>query len=155
MTARIGTSLFSHSFAVFKAKEVGRMKHAKPTAVLVVEDEPTVRALAESIIEALGYMILSAANAREAIALFQQDEPIDILFTDINLPDGSDAIDGIELAQKAVELCPDLRVIYTTGGGQTDGMTALFVEDATFLPKPYTVKRLTEAVLATAEERPR
>jgi hypothetical protein len=46
-------------------------------------------------------------------------------------------------------------VIYTTGHGQTDGMTALFVEDATFLPKPYTVKRLTEAVLATAEERPR
>jgi CheY-like chemotaxis protein len=132
-----------------------KSRDAKPTTVLVVEDEPTVRALAESIIEALGYMILSAANAREAIALFQQDEPIDILFTDINLPDGSDAIDGFELARKAVRLCPDLRVIYTTGGGQTDGMTALFVEDAALLPKPYTVKQLTEAVLATAEEHPR
>jgi two-component system cell cycle sensor histidine kinase/response regulator CckA len=130
-------------------------KRAKPTTALVVEDEPTVRALAESIIEALGYRILSAANAREAIALLEQDEPIDILFTDINLPDGPDAIDGLGLARKAVELCPGLRVIYTTGHGQTDGMTALFVEDATFLPKPYTVKRLTEAVLATAEERPR
>jgi len=130
-------------------------KRAKLTTALVVEDEPTVRALAESIIEALGYRILSAANAREAIALLEQDEPIDILFTDINLPDGPDAIDGLELARKAVELCPGLRVIYTTGHGQTDGMTALFVEDATFLPKPYTVKRLTEAVLATAEERPR
>jgi CheY-like chemotaxis protein len=42
--------------------------------------------LRRSIIEALGYMILSAANAREAIALLEQDEPIDILFTDINLP---------------------------------------------------------------------
>ena len=102
--------------------------------------------------EALGYMILSAANAREAIALLEQDEPIDILFTDINLPDGPDAIDGLELARKAVELCPSLRVIYTTGHGQTDGMTALFVEDAAFLPKPYRVKQLTEAVLATAEE---
>ena len=103
--------------AVFKAMRVGRMKseNAKPTTVLVVEDEPTVRALAESIIEALGYMILSAANAREAIALLEQDEPIDILFTDINLPDGPDAIDGLELARKAVELCPSLRVIYTTG----------------------------------------
>ena len=130
-------------------------KHAKSTTVLVVEDEPTVRALAESIIEALDYMILSAANAREAIALLEQDEPIDILFTDINLPDGPDAIDGLELARKAVELRPSLRVIYTTGHGQTDGMTALFVDDAIFLPKPYTVKRLTEAVLATAEERPR
>jgi DNA-binding NtrC family response regulator len=130
-------------------------KRTKPTTVLVVEDEPTVRALAESIVETLGCTILSAANAREAIALLKQDEPIDILFTDINLPDGPDAIDGLGLARKAVELCPGLRVIYTTGHGQTDGMTALFVEDATFLPKPYTVKRLTEAVLATAEERPR
>jgi len=138
--------------AVFKAKGVGRMKseNAKPTTVLVVEDEPTVRALAESIIEALGYMILSAANAREAIALLEQEKHIDILFTDINLPDGPDAIDGLSLARKAVELSPRLRVIYTTGYGQTDGMTALFVEAATFLPKPYTVKQLTEAVAATA-----
>ena len=98
---------------------------------------------------------MSAANAREAIAVLEQDEPIDILFTDINLPDGPDAIDGLELARKAVELCRGLRVIYTTGHGQTDGMTALFVEDAIFLPKPYTVKQLTEAVLATAEQHPR
>ena len=81
-------------------------KHAKSTTALVVEDEPTVRALAESMIEALGYRILSAANAREAIALLEQDEPIDILFTDINLPDGPDAIDGLGLARKAVELRP-------------------------------------------------
>jgi len=131
-----------------------KSKHAKSTTVLVVEDEPTVRALAESIIEALGYMILSAANAREAIALLEQDEPIDILFTDINLPDGPDAIDGLELSRKAVELRPSLRVIYTTGGGRTDGMTALFVDDATFLPKPYTVKQLTETVQDTAEDHP-
>jgi DNA-binding NtrC family response regulator len=131
-----------------------KSKHAKPTTVLVVEDEPTVRTLAESIIEALGCMILSAANAREAMALLEQDEAIDVLFTDINLPDGPDAIDGLELARKAVEVLPGLRVIYTTGHGQTDGMTALFVEDATFLPKPYTAKQLTEAVVATAEHHP-
>ena len=119
----------------FEANGVARMtsKHAKPTTVLVVEDEPTVRTLAESVIETLGYTILSATDAREAIALLEQDETIDILFTDINLPDGSGAIDGLELACKAVELCPGLRVIYTTGDGQTDGMTALFVEGATFL----------------------
>jgi len=131
-----------------------KSRNAKPATVLVVEDEPTVRALAESIIEALGYMILSAANAREAIALLEQDECIDILFTDINLPAGPNAIDGLELARKAVELCPSLRVIYTTGYGQTDGMIALFVMDATFLPKPYTVQQLTEAVRATAADHP-
>jgi CheY-like chemotaxis protein len=125
-------------------------KREKPTTILVVEDEPTVRVLAESIIDALGYVILSAANAREAIALLEREERIDILFTDINLPDGPEAIDGLALARKAVELSPGLRVIYTTGDGQTNGMTALFVEAATFLPKPYTVKQLTKAVAATA-----
>jgi CheY-like chemotaxis protein len=82
-----------------------KSRNAKPATVLVVEDEPTVRVLAESIIEGLGYTILSAANAREAIALLEQDEAIDILFSDINLPDGPDAIDGLELARRAVELC--------------------------------------------------
>jgi hypothetical protein len=53
----------------------------------------------------------------------ERDESIDILFTDINLPDGPDAIDGLELARKAVELCPSLRVIYTTGHGQTQPYT--------------------------------
>jgi CheY-like chemotaxis protein len=114
--------------------------------ILVVEDEPTVLALAVSIIEDdLGYAALSAANAREALALLEHDQ-IDLLFTDINLPDGPDAMDGLELARRAVERRPDLRVIYTSGGGQTDGMAALFVGGSTFLGKPYKKEDLLQAV---------
>jgi CheY-like chemotaxis protein len=123
-----------------------RTKKTTSPAVLVAEDEPTVRALAESIIAELGYTTLSAANAREALALLEDGVPIVLLFTDITMPDGPDGLDGLELARRAVELRPDLRVIYTTGGGQTDGMTALFVEGATFLPKPYTREQLIQAV---------
>lgn len=121
-------------------------EHGKPRTVLVVEDEPTVRVLAISIIEDLGCETLSAANAREALALIEQDQPIDVLFTDINLPDGPDAIDGLELARRAVAFRPRLRVIYTTGGGQTDGMVVLFVDDAKFLAKPYTNEQLIQIV---------
>src|ERR1041385_6908001 len=103
-----------------------RRKTPTPPAVLVAEDEPTVRALAESIIEELGYWTFSAANAREALAVLDGGAPITLLFTDINMPDGPDGIDGLELARRAVENLPALRVIYTTGGELTDGMTALF-----------------------------
>ena len=121
-------------------------KKSMPPAVLVAEDEPTVRTLAESIIAEFGYETFSAANAREALAVLDDDAPITLLFTDINMPDGPDGLDGLELARRAVEIRPDLRVIYTTGGGLTDGMTALFVEGGTFLPKPFTRQGLIEAV---------
>lgn len=99
--------------------------------------------MAESNIADLGYETLSAANGMEALALLNDGAPIDLLFTDINMPDGPD---GIELARQAVELRPGLRVLYTTGGGRTDGMVVRFVEGAGFLPKPYTHEQLMEAV---------
>ena len=123
-----------------------RRKKSTTPAVLVAEDEPTVRALAESIIEELGYSTFSAGNSREALAVLESGAPITLLFTDINMPDGQEGIDGLELARRAVVMHPDLRVIYTTGGALTDGMTALFVEGGTFLAKPYTRARLMDAL---------
>ena len=122
------------------------MDPAKRDTVLVVEDEPTVLALAVSILEDHGYATLSAANAREAMALIAAETPVDILFTDLNIPDGPDGLDGLALAQTARELRPDLRVLYTTGGAQTDGMTALFVDGAGFLKKPYRQGQLVDAL---------
>jgi CheY-like chemotaxis protein len=128
-----------------------QIKKSPTLAVLVAEDEPTVRALAESIIEELGYSTFSAGNAREALAVLEGGAPITLLFTDINMPDGPDGLDGLELARRAVEIVPGLRVIYTTGGGLTDGMTALFVDGGTFLPKPFNRQRLIEAVQVDGE----
>jgi len=119
-----------------------RTKKPKSPVVLVVEDEENVRVLVESNIAELGYETLSAANGTEALALLKENTRVTLLFTDINIPDGPD---GLDLAHQAVELRPKLRVLYTSGGGKTDGMVARFVTGATFLPKPYTLEQLAAA----------
>jgi CheY-like chemotaxis protein len=122
-------------------------KRDQPPIVLVVEDDPHVRDFAEFIIaDDLGLRTLAAATAKEAILLLEEAEIIDVMFTDITLPDGPAAMDGLELARKAVELHPRLRVIYPTGGGRTDSITARFVDDGTFLSKPYSAKQLMRAL---------
>ena len=54
---------------------------------------------------------------------------------------------GLALASKAVERRPELKVLYTSDQGVTDGMQALFVKNSAFLPKPYTVDQLTGMLL--------
>jgi two-component system cell cycle sensor histidine kinase/response regulator CckA len=108
--------------------------------VLVVEDEEQVRVLAESFLQTSGHTTLSAGSVEQALALLAPPEPIDLLFIDLKLQDESEA--GLSLAVKAVKMRPNLKVLYTSAQGVTDGMQALFVENSAFLPKPYTVEQL-------------
>lgn len=71
-------------------------------------------------------------------------EPIELLFIDLTQGDPEA---GLSLARKAVELRPDLKVLYTSGQGVTDGMIALFVKNSAYLPKPYTGDQLKAALL--------
>jgi DNA-binding NtrC family response regulator len=109
-------------------------------AILVVEDEVQVLILAESYLEEHGHKTLSAATVTQATAIIEDDQPLDLLFTDIGL--GDDLQAGLELARAAVERRPRLKVLYATGQTITDGMKALFVEGSTVLAKPYTVDEL-------------
>ncbi len=109
-------------------------------AILIVEDEEQVRVLAESYLREQGHQTLSAATMEETLALLDGPAEIDLLFVDIGLYDNRHV--GLDLAKQAVERKPELRVLYTTGQGVTDGMKALFVENSALLPKPYTVEQL-------------
>src|SRR5262245_29138776 len=108
--------------------------------VLVVEDEEQVRVLAESFLQTSGHTTLSAGSVEQALALLAPPEPIDLLSIDLKIQDESEA--GLSLAVKAVKMRPNLKVLYTSAQGVTDGMLALFVENSAFLPKPYTVEQL-------------
>ena len=113
--------------------------------VLIVEDEEQVRVLAESYLQEQGHQTVSAATVEEALAALDATPHVDLLFTDIGLH--RDIHAGIELANRAIERRPGLKVLYTTGQGVTDGLQALFVPDSAVLPKPYTVDQL-QGVLA-------
>ncbi len=108
--------------------------------VLVVEDEPQVLVLTQSYLEEQGHKVLSASTVEGALAVLESDDNVDILVTDIVLH--GNVSGGIELAKRATELRPDLKVLYTTGQPVTDGTKALLVDKSAVLEKPYTVDQL-------------
>ena len=122
-------------------------------AILVVEDEVQVLILAESYLEEHGHKTLSAATVTQATAIIEDDQPLDLLFTDIGL--GDDLQAGLELARAAVERRPGLKVLYATGQTITDGMEALFVEGSAVLAKPYTVEELLTRLSVLGISHPR
>jgi signal transduction histidine kinase/CheY-like chemotaxis protein len=103
--------------------------------VLVVEDEDGLRQLARRLLQRLGHTVLVAANADEAVRLFDRNPSIDVILTDVVMPETS----GPELARRLVDKRPGLKVIYMSG----------YTEDAiiqhgvlnsgiAFLHKPFT-----------------
>jgi DNA-binding NtrC family response regulator len=112
--------------------------------ILIVEDEPTVLMLVESILQSAGYETLSAGTLSEAQVLAQSKVSIDLIFTDLGLGDQSEA--GFRIGELASRIRPGLPVLYSTGRPLTDGMKELFVDPSAFLEKPFTNDQLVEAV---------
>ena len=108
--------------------------------VLIVEDQAQVLVLAQSLLEEQGHRTLSAAIPDDALAILTGQETVDALFVDIILNGNMQA--GIELAKRAVELKPSLKVVYSTGLPVTDDLKALLVPGSVILEKPYTVDQL-------------
>ncbi|KQN71973.1 histidine kinase [Sphingomonas sp. Leaf62] len=80
--------------------------------VLVVEDQPDIGDLAESILNDVGYRVVRAGNGPEAIDILDMGTAIDLLFTDLIMPGG---MNGVMLAREAKRQRPRLKVLLTTG----------------------------------------
>lgn len=100
-------------------------------AVLIVEDEPLVRMLAIEEFEEFGFTVHAANDAASALEMLERIEPLELLFTDIQMPGSSD---GWQLGRRARELRPDIQVIYATGYG---GENAEPVAGSSIVRKPY------------------
>jgi PAS domain S-box-containing protein len=80
--------------------------------ILVVEDHEEVRAFTVEMLTALGYRVSEAGDADTAVRVMEQLPKLDILFTDVGLPNG---LNGRQLADRVRESRPDVRVLFTTG----------------------------------------
>jgi two-component system, cell cycle sensor histidine kinase and response regulator CckA len=121
--------------------------------ILVVEDEPQVRALVRGILRRQGYQVLEAASPGEALLLSEQHRGrIDLLLSDVVLPHMS----GPRLADRLVALRPDLRLLFMSGYADDSMMQQGILEwDVAFLQKPITVAVLTRKVREVLAARPR
>jgi DNA-binding response OmpR family regulator len=125
------------------------IRQSEPIHVLLVEDELMIcEWVAESLSEQ-GFAVQTASNAADALRHLASD-PVDVLFTDINLPGG---MDGAALARRARELLPHLPVVYASARVTMLAPEAR-VPGAIIVPKPYEpalVGRLITAALHQAE----
>ena len=112
--------------------------------ILIVEDDVFICEIAELIIDDLGHNTLPASDVSEALLHLRSSQRIDALFTDVHLQEA--VLGGFELARHAVDIRPELRVLYTTGNSVNDEMAALFVDGAHFLQKPYTQMQLQNSI---------
>jgi CheY-like chemotaxis protein len=125
------------------------LKVSKPIRVLLVEDEFLIAEwVAESLSEQ-GFAVHAASNAGDALRHLAA-APVDVLFTDINLPDG---MDGAALARHARDMLPKLPVVYASARvAAIDPQQR--VPGAVFVCKPYepeAVGRLIVSLFAAAE----
>ena len=113
--------------------------------ILVAEDEDALREIVVQVLAIQGYTVLSAASGHEALEVWNQaTRKIDLLVTDMVMPGG---IMGGELAEQLTDLCPTLKVIYTSGYSPgMAGKDISLLEGRNFLPKPYSIGKLAQFV---------
>ena len=112
--------------------------------VLLVEDEAPVRAFATRALRLKGYTVLEAESAEEALRLLEDGElNVDAFVTDVVMP----GMDGPTWVRKAMETRPEVRVIFMSGYTEgAFGDSGPEISNSTFLPKPFSLNQLTEAV---------
>jgi DNA-binding NtrC family response regulator len=123
---------------------------ARPSIVLVVEDEILIRlALADHLRDS-GVTVYEAANGAEAVDLLtHHGGDIDAIFTDIMMPG---PIDGLALYSWATEHCPGVPVILTSGVQHQDPIVCHLESAGLFFLKPYNMDRVAALLMKKAKE---
>lgn len=122
----------------------GRVPQGRGETVLLVEDDPGMRKMAETMLQSLGYRVLAAESSDDAIRLVREHPGgIELLITDVVMPD----MNGRQLAGKLLEIEPDLKCLFMSG--YTANVIAhhgVLDKDVHFIEKPFSIKVIAEKI---------
>ena len=143
-------SVFTMYFPVASAANAGAggpsvdlAQDSDRETILLVEDEDAVRAIVSTVLRRQGYQVFEAATPMIASAIFaQRDGAIDLLLTDVVMPEMS----GPSLAQRLIELRPELRVLFISGYADVAVQPQIGGPNINFLSKPFQASALTARV---------
>lgn len=137
LSAQIPTPHIEESTALPKTQKSG--------TILFVEDEASLRSMSTKVLTLYGYHVIEAANAAEAMALWEQhSDSIDLLFTDMVMPG---TMSGLELSKNLRSRKPGLKVVISSGySNDLLAQTDLQPQGIIYVPKPYDAKKLIQTV---------
>jgi PAS domain S-box-containing protein len=137
------------SVAVAPAGAAPDIVRARPgETILVVDDEAAVRSLSAEMLQALGYTVQVADGAAAALRLLDAHPAVNLLFTDVLMPE----LDGRELAARALQRRPGLPVLFTSGHTRNVEAVKGLLERTRILPKPFTLAQLASQVRMALDE---
>nr|WP_037082242.1 ATP-binding protein [Neorhizobium vignae] len=113
--------------------------------ILVVEDDDSVAMLVNDMLDQLGYSVTRVDGAAAALSVLASDAEPDLMFSDIMMPGG---INGVDLAKEVKQRHPGLPILLTSGYADVL-KSAATAEGVEILPKPYSLRQLSEALRAT------
>jgi PAS domain S-box-containing protein len=142
-TFRLFLPRMTEEASIVEESSVTRLVHGKGETVLVVEDNSALRRVVMRQLEELGYRVLEAENAAAGLRLLETRN-IDLLLTDIVMPGGTD---GRELARRARQRRPSIKVVFTSGFSETrlNGDAGSQSSYMPLLTKPYRKEELASA----------
>ncbi|TGD97240.1 ATP-binding protein [Methylobacterium nonmethylotrophicum] len=141
-----------HAGPLAKAETPAQALDGPPVAgsgetVLVVEDEPAVRALIVDVLRDLGYRALEAEDGPSGLAVLRSSARIDLLVTDVGLP----GLNGRQLADAAREHRPGLKVLFITGYAENAAMAGFLAPGMQMITKPFPIEMLARRIRAMIE----
>ena len=130
--------------ATLEHSDAGTSENGKGQTILVVDDEATIRHLIDEVLDEVGYTVIGAADGAAGLKVLQSGAKIELLITDVGLPNG---MNGRQVADAARSLRPGLKVLFITGFAENAAVGNGHLEPGMeLLTKPFSLDALTAKV---------